>query len=149
VLGMTGGISTLRWEIPVATRFPAAHRRHRKLRGLPYTPAVQSSSPKKWRGSSLPAAALPHSLSLSLGVLSLCESGGLMEGFLMNRLGEWAPQTMVLMGEKGGAGSTGAREAITASAIPIARLNARVLRRRQTWSSGPAVSAKDAHTNHW
>ena len=30
-----------------------------------------------------------------------------MEGFLMNRLGEWAPQTMVLMGEKGGAGSTG------------------------------------------
>ena len=29
------------------------------------------------------------SISLSPGVLSLCESGGLMEGFLMNRLGEW------------------------------------------------------------
>jgi AAA+ superfamily predicted ATPase len=72
-----------------------------------------------------------------------------MEGFLMNRLGEWAPQTMVLMGEKGGAGSAGARAAITASAIPIARLNARVLRRRWTWSSGPAVSAKEARTNHW
>ena len=29
----------------------------------------------------------------------------------MNRLGEWALQTMVLMGEKGGAGSAGARAA--------------------------------------
>jgi hypothetical protein len=46
-----------------------------------------------------------------LELVSLCESGGLMEGFLMNRLGEKALQTMVLMGEKGGAGSAGARAA--------------------------------------